>query len=565
MVRRKAREDLVVASASLPQRLSSQMKLRRLGLWLLFYFVLASIFLNQGRLGLDWHHDGYVLAPAIAASEGLVPNRDFYTQYGPGAHLIHGLWLFLTENTLIQLRYFNALLLALNFLLSTVILAHKLKLTWALLIGSCAALSLPTVINPMVPWPSVIQSTFYLLCLLTLTKVKWNSSKSDFFMLGLIGVLTGLVCYIRIHGLVLFIAILTSLIVMRKLSQTRPLIIGFILLVGLVTLVQMTTRSLNDFFEQIFIIPLIGYGGAYASDIKPLLVNLFLYILFPSFLAFFVFLSRQVMPFLNTRGVQSWIFPFSIVVSIFVTYFGYELGLQISNIPIEDRFFTNPVYSLYYLGEHLRLSLLFAAVGLVFWASLNFFRKGQGSIQSDPSEPKVRILYLAFAIATCTQLFPAPDQLHVWWISPVLIALAPYLQEGLENFIKPIGGVLIGILLVNCFHILQVNTVERRTESRGVVKGLEVPITMPKVDFAFIASQLKKGETYFHCRDGIFAVANGSYIAHGKDFVNWGPQTPSKATLPGLHFYCLKTFSADTPGELVWSDEKNQLFITKVE
>ena len=78
-----------------------------------------SVFLAQfayfglfARLDPEPHHDGVMLAAAIGVSEGKIPNKDVFTQYGPLTPLLQGMWLRLTEPTLLSLRIFTSLLLA---------------------------------------------------------------------------------------------------------------------------------------------------------------------------------------------------------------------------------------------------------------------------------------------------------------------------------------------------------------------------------------------------------------------------------------------------------------------
>ena len=70
---------------------------------LITFLIQITYFLIQSKWDPDPHHDGYVYAQALAASEGMVPNRDFFAMYGPLNPFLQGIWLNITNHNLISL------------------------------------------------------------------------------------------------------------------------------------------------------------------------------------------------------------------------------------------------------------------------------------------------------------------------------------------------------------------------------------------------------------------------------------------------------------------------------
>ena len=52
---------------------------------------------GRSNLGVDPHHDGIMLKPALVVADGGVIHRDVFSQYGPMASWVHALWVVLGE------------------------------------------------------------------------------------------------------------------------------------------------------------------------------------------------------------------------------------------------------------------------------------------------------------------------------------------------------------------------------------------------------------------------------------------------------------------------------------
>ena len=132
------------------------------------FFLIASIHLINARLDPDIHHDGIIYAAAVASSQGLLPNRDYFTQYGPVTSIMQGIWLYFTEPTLYSLRIFNVAILLISSYLVYKIIKTSINFSLALLILLALNISTPTILPYLVAWPSVISTMILLLVLLIL-------------------------------------------------------------------------------------------------------------------------------------------------------------------------------------------------------------------------------------------------------------------------------------------------------------------------------------------------------------------------------------------------------------
>ena len=63
------------------------------------------------RLDVDPYHDGFIYPMALLVSQGGVPNKDFFSMYGPMAPFVQGIWLDVFGPSLLNLRIHGAILI----------------------------------------------------------------------------------------------------------------------------------------------------------------------------------------------------------------------------------------------------------------------------------------------------------------------------------------------------------------------------------------------------------------------------------------------------------------------
>ena len=102
------------------------MTLRSTPIYVLSAILNLLILAPQARLDPDPHHDGVMFAAAVAVSEGKVPNRDVFAQYGPLAPVLHGQILKIFGNQLLNLRLATAVMLTITAVILFALL-NKIK------------------------------------------------------------------------------------------------------------------------------------------------------------------------------------------------------------------------------------------------------------------------------------------------------------------------------------------------------------------------------------------------------------------------------------------------------
>lgn len=128
------------------------------------------LFLPFAAAGVDFHHDGVMLKPAIDLLNGQVLHRDTFNQYGPLTTLIHAGLLEVFGRRLLVLRIatiaMEAASLGLLVLWWRTLLPRILVLTSVLLWLCTAYLFIP--FSPLFPWSSSAAMLFQSGCLLLL-------------------------------------------------------------------------------------------------------------------------------------------------------------------------------------------------------------------------------------------------------------------------------------------------------------------------------------------------------------------------------------------------------------
>jgi len=531
---------------------------RLLNFFLLSLFMTTNFFANfwLSRFEPDIHHDGYVLAGAIAASEGLLPNRDFFTQYGPLGPLLQGFWLQLTSPTLLNLRILNALLITLNFTVAIMLVAKNWSFRFSILVVSTIAFSYTSVLPPMLPWTSVLLTSTLLFALILLRKPDHHRKSiysPNFFFAGLV---LGVGIYIRIHGLFVIMAVATFLLLQRSLIKLGSLLGGFVFTVFIATLIQWKTNSLSAFIQQVFVSPFTDYTSNGNYPLKTQIVNLFL--LFSSFiylllLVLSIFCIKKIIVGTKESASKK---AFSWLLFSVTSVLAYTLGTRIANLPVADRSFLNPQYFLYFFSNNWRHLLAYCAVAVLLLQLRNVFGDLKIRLKADKHVP------FFFALGTLTQLFPTADYFHLWWITPVLVVCCAQVipQERARMFLVP--ALMTSVLLANLLFFVDFVSTPRYLVTSTVAKNMYTSNLGLQTSLEAAVRNVPPGEGYFHCNHGIFAVADGKYLPTHWDFVNWGPQFPNKENRSGRHFYCDSNVDEiGSTGRVLWRDPTGTAFI----
>jgi hypothetical protein len=489
------------------------------------------VFIVQAPWDPNTHHDGFMYAGAIAERNGLLPNRDFFAQYGPLTPELQGFWLKLFSPTLLSLRVMTAILLSIIGTLVYVHLRKYLPTTTALLLTFGWALSSPRLLPTDLPWSSVITTLLILICIYLIPMALKSDRRVNYLVSFIIGVIIAVSGFARIHAWLAMPALLITVLFMRRKSMKFALYLSFGTIFGLVaSLLYLRFSGIYaDWFTQCVDFAFHAYAGI-KPDIKAEIVNL----LTPLFFIYFSVIFLTYLRFMSRK--RNRLNHILLLLGIFlVTIFVSRIS-----IGVKSKTFRNPIFMAIYQSENLHYLIdnlaIFAVVALVSLVCLKKI--------TNYSVDEVLILMVAFA--TLSQLYPSPDALHVWWIAPVcLVAVAPFAGAQL----KRIGGpeaiqnanLIFCTLVVSLFVILIINAnTPRESYTNSVLKGMEGQ-NVQVVDRTMNGLQKfgLPGGIDFECSDGIYAVSGFKYLSASQDFVLWRPGQFAVSRTPANQiFYC---------------------------
>jgi hypothetical protein len=476
----------------------------------------------------EQHHDGIIFPAAIAIRDGLVPNRDVFTQYGPLAPWLQGLWLQLTSPTLLNLRIFSVLQVVVISQLLFWILRKRLKSTTAFLISLAWSITGPFGL----PWPSLLITISLLLTilLLDLDVENWPLKRTGlgfrYFLAGFILVVGSLARIQNLLGVVLIACVLLYFGIKRKkLVPIYFFLFGSISATVLSLMLMIRLHMLGPYIEQCIVWGL-KLSGKLASPISisliadrmwfPIIAIIILVIVFfssrfltlrrPSWLwdclicliSFGIFSSTIALSRIKVHGAQTLRNP-EVLLSIGTNKFLYLVGYFATSVT-----------------AFLLLRKLFVSV----------FKRSHGEIWDE-----TRFIVAAVALVSLSTLYPIPDNYHLWFVTPVFLVFISLFSSKFKNFDlhpKAVNLLLIGLIAGLVFQIYIQTTDSRYTHSARILQGMSSSYySAPYLDRTLkLLQDIPVAEKiHFDCADGIYAAANGHYMADSSSFVNWSPSS----------------------------------------
>jgi len=165
------------------------------------------------RWEVDPHHDGIMFSAAVGASQGLIPNRDFFAQYGPITPIIQGVWFRITSPTVLNMKILTCLGLALISQLLFQQSRKVLGVASALLISTLYILTGPFGL----PWSSIFSTLAIILSLIIIIN-SYSGESNKLWMLYLAGFILGFSIFIRIHVVAVGLSVLIVLALQKRIS-----------------------------------------------------------------------------------------------------------------------------------------------------------------------------------------------------------------------------------------------------------------------------------------------------------------------------------------------------------
>jgi len=505
-------------------------------------------------LDFDSHHDGYMLAQAIALRDGLLMHTQVAGQYGPVSPLTQSWFLSLPFGEAFSLRIWTVFHLSLTaFFIAD--LGRVWPNSWDLprqVFPIGAALWVLSSDVPafgyMLPWSSV-QGTFFnvlALYLLLGAKKNWERNPVLSVMLGLLsGAIIGLIPFARINvGLALWGAVLLLWIgnhrqVLAPSKLFTMVGVGAFGSAVTVFLLMELTGATNAFVTQAILNPArwaISAGASNQWNTANSLVEIAI-TLIPSILiallAILLYGSRNT--WLGRSVLVSRLRRKPLILPIIL---GAIASLALSNPPVLDYLASEEISAadLRILTNTLMFSGQANAVYLLVFLSLGAWvlrlvieARRSSSVAHFFQRCGPLIVLGAFSLANLVQIYPTHDGRHAWWgsaLSPLLLIASAWglftPHQGISKFLA--STVAIQFLLV--FGVSGANLSYPRfpAPQTSSAHGLQVRIDdLERINVSLEVLQKipPSSQALFVTNDGFVAVADGTYRPSSKDFVWW--------------------------------------------
>jgi hypothetical protein len=505
---------------------------------LLWSVAIWSLF-TRASWDVNPHHDGVILAPAIAVSEGKTPNLEVFSQYGFLIPYLQGAWMQITSNSLYDLRLFTVLQVVLTVYIFFVTARKYIGSSLASLFGCAWLVSFPHLL-PFIPWPSVTSSLLTVTGIWIISNCNGQRNKS-LKLLHISFIIFFLAALIRPQ---LFLALIPISFSVLKLSATsvRQLIKNLANLAIFPAAVICVTAYQGSFIP--YLNQSIFWAGGKYLGIGFTVRGLIELALIP-IIGALIYLGVL----LGTRFHKNY---------LFASYWTLALILGITFL-----FFYSWTYKYWPYLAFKHPEVLFAALGwnwinafsyFVFcWLSFNLLRNAKRYWDRPTFSMSYDSLILIIAGVTFLQLYPASDPLHFWWLIPTFLLGAIVSTDNLARIPNDIRYFYIPIIFFICICLVNfANDLnkDRITYKSTVLNGMiGLPAEVKYIDgsISMLEAIPDSSKLKFDCADGLYSVVRGAYRPNDRNFVNWSTDFSDSTFGYAYIFQCNISPDADLP------------------
>jgi hypothetical protein len=193
----------------------------------------------------------------------------------------------------------------------------------------------------------------------------------------------------------------------------------------------------------------------------------------------------------------------------------------------------------------------FMAVGIILFST---FKAAGRENRRD-----IVLFVLVISLGTLTQLYPLYDQVHLWFISPVLVVCAIlYLQYFYDLSLDRkalIAGLLPFILIlgVRASHNWSSESEAFKSEILSGMQGNKNSVSQIDSTIKMLNVNLKGAKIVFNCNNGLYAAYSGRYESVNRNYVDWAPDFKSAA--PGQKYFVCDLSTTEYEKQLLNSTE----------
>lgn len=488
------------------------------------------------RLDPDPHHDGVIYGAAVGASQGLIPHKDFFSQYGPMQPLLNGLWLKVFGASMLHLRVFYCVLLVACAWLVYSMLKKYLSTELSLLIPTAWIFTGPFGL----PWPSIL-STFLALISIKLFEKAILNPRNRHLVFTLIfssGMSIGLSVFVRIHILILgFLMITMLLIFVRKKVLSKeivmPWILGFVSSIGIVFLYLYKSGALKYYVYQSIVWPANFYAKPNLT--KSYIVNWLWYpatfmVVLVAFYLIKLYYERSQSNFKLVKTV-------SISTVLFISSYFFSIQEKTGSLTLR-----NPKVLSVTFADRLIHSVGYVTASLVIFITLYLIVKRNGTIQK--SMDPLKWVYLVYGLGVFGQLYPLYDNYHLWMITPIFLLTTSILisKKLTENANLAVKCLLLSIILALCVQQADQLGIPRYSYNSEQLRGMESSwISAKGTDLTLLELEDIENKIKFKCGNGLYAAANGRYQSQDRDFYVREQNSEMEGNSTEYVFFCHST------------------------
>lgn len=389
---------------------------------------LAVLFVPFSRIGVDPHHDGVMLTPALAVSRGLRVHQDIYAQYGPVSVWAQAFAIRILGDGLFSIRLVSALALVLASLLFYSAWAMAFDRWVALLSVVLWSLCAPFFTRGVdaLPWSSdyvLLLQSAATLCLV----LAWRTrrTRTSILLLFSCSALVGILIFTRVNtGLATCAVLLTLSVAFLPWKVTR--VIAFGIATGFLSILSVLTLrgSSGEWYEQAIVMPrwiyvdilgqsgLDGLRGNAAINALPA----------AGFMLCVLLVLTRVDKLFHSHRCLNKNVAFSIAAIMCISFC---LGWLFKGDGVFNGW--NRTTAMFGCG-------LLGIIFFVFYLPKDTWPSATENKQMLLNASQTRLLTAGIGAASLVQYFPVVDSRHVWWatlptIAPTLAAMSHFLAK----------------------------------------------------------------------------------------------------------------------------------------
>ena len=534
--------------------------------------VAAVVSLPFARLDFDPHHDGVMVAAAVAVRDGLVVQKDVFAQYGPITPLLQGWVLKLGLDPTLGIRLLNVLAIALvAFAIADV--GRKMPDFWpiSLSAGRWASLAWLVVADyflwvPQLPWSSTIEAALTALALLlvgrTLTarlgggRIPWQVSAVA------AGALMAVLPFARLNvGLATAVAcaavtFLAVMLVPEVRSMAWWLAGSWLATTGVVAALLLWSGALVQWWQQAIVWPL-SWASEVGSQLGPdLLLQEITKAFWPGLVAVGVIVAFTPWRVGSRQRTRGWLAVLSVVTAV-----GLVLAL-----------YRNPSLNRIFLADQRGIRESFvdgltrgSLVFLTFLCAVVIVVAVIRGVQMATSltkagtyrpEPLAWLVVIGFALGGLVQYAPVPDSRHIWWGLPIGMSLV-FASLGRSRLWSPTHNPLVLALAAAAVAALisgRAYVVYERVPgpagsvAAGMLSQTDVAERI-EASVEVLRANVGESEAVFLVAEGAWSVFDSNYHSPDRHFVDWGASFDLEQRLSQVQWAVTDSLSADRFGE----------------